>query len=83
MTGGTAQSFPGSHRKLDNNKGKSLDVMIAYVDEFGNIVDTPPDPEEREEINTEDILVSGYQTPETKVSNIRKGTMTYYNEDKG
>lgn len=72
-----------AQRKLDNNKGKALDDMIAYVDEFGNIVDTPPDPEEREEINPEDISVSGYQAPETKVSNIRKGTMTYYNEDKG
>ena len=29
--------------------------MIAYVDEFGNVTDTPPDPAEREEINAEDI----------------------------
>ncbi|MGB1670842.1 MAG: cold shock domain-containing protein, partial [Flavobacteriales bacterium] len=32
--------------------------MIAYVDEFGRIVDEPPDPTEREEINLEDIQIS-------------------------
>src|SRR5690606_36920566 len=28
--------------KASNNKGKSLEEMFAYVDEFGNISDTPP-----------------------------------------
>ncbi|MBL1407138.1 cold-shock protein [Sphingobacterium faecale] len=28
--------------KSNNNKGKSLEEMFAYVDEFGNISDTPP-----------------------------------------
>ena len=32
--------------------------MIAYVDEVGRIIDTPPDPAEREEINLEDIQIS-------------------------
>ncbi|MAE87806.1 MAG: cold-shock protein [Flammeovirgaceae bacterium] len=31
-------------RKEDNNKGGSLDDMIAWVDEFGNIVDEKPEP---------------------------------------
>lgn len=30
--------------KTNNNKGKSLEEMFAYVDEFGNISDTPPEP---------------------------------------
>ena len=30
-------------RQENNNKGGDLSDMIAYVDEFGNIVDTPPE----------------------------------------
>lgn len=36
-------------RKANNNKGKSFEDMIAYVDEFGNITDTPPDKQKRSE----------------------------------
>ncbi len=30
-------------RKANANKGKSLDDMLAYVDEFGNLTAVPPD----------------------------------------
>jgi len=30
-------------RKSNNNKGKGLEDMLAYVDENGNITSTPPD----------------------------------------
>ena len=30
-------------RKENNNKGSDLEDMIAYVDEFGNITDKPPE----------------------------------------
>jgi len=33
-------------RQENNNKGGDLEDMIAYVDEYGNIVDTPPEPED-------------------------------------
>lgn len=43
-------------RKSNNNKGKSLDDMIVYLDEFGNLTDIPPDQQKRSaEINLEDI----------------------------
>lgn len=32
-----------------NSSGGSLDEMIAYVDEFGNITDTPPEERENDE----------------------------------
>ena len=31
-------------RKANSDKGKSLDDMMAYIDENGNITSTPPDP---------------------------------------
>lgn len=42
-------------RKSDNNKGKALDEMFMYVDEFGQLTSTPPDQREKVEINLEDI----------------------------
>ena len=30
-------------RKTNNNKGKGLDAMIAYVDAYGRPTDTPPE----------------------------------------
>lgn len=36
---------------------RSFDEMIAWVDENGNIVSSPPDPEEKTEIDAESIEV--------------------------
>ncbi|GEM52937.1 cold shock domain-containing protein [Empedobacter brevis] len=36
-------------RKTNNNKGKSLEEMIAYVDINGNLTDVPPHLQNREE----------------------------------
>jgi cold shock CspA family protein len=69
--------------RKENNKSNSLDDMIAYVDEHGNITDTPPDPDQKEEINVEDIQVSVPRGPFEEVDPIRKGTVTYFNSSKG
>lgn len=38
--------------RKDQPKSGDLDDMMAYVDEFGNISDTPPEPEPpKKEIN--------------------------------
>ena len=37
-------------RKENNLKGSGLDNMIGYVDELGNLTDTPPDPTLKKEI---------------------------------
>jgi len=62
--------------------GKSFDDMIAYVDEFGVITDTPPEPDKKQEVNLDDIVVS---TPkkETLVEEPLVGRVDYYNTDKG
>lgn len=68
-------------RKANSNKGKSLDDMIAYVDEDGNITNTPPDPRNRKEVNAEDIII---QIPEGNVRNTtRTGVLEFYNTEKG
>ena len=42
-------------RRANQAKGKTLDDMLAYVDEDGNITSTPPDPLKRKPVNAEDI----------------------------
>ncbi|TPE46411.1 cold-shock protein [Pontibacter mangrovi] len=40
--------------RQENSSGGSLDAMIAYVDEFGNISDTPPEEREKSEDDEKD-----------------------------
>jgi len=70
-------------RKADSKKGKSLEDMIAYVDENGNISSTPPDLSKVEAIRAEDIPVHGVKGVFKEVSSTRKGKITYFNEEKG
>jgi cold shock CspA family protein len=66
-------------------EGKSNpDDMIAYVDQNGNISSTPPDPDEKEKVNPEDIEVSVPPKEERdQEDTIRKGIVTFFNDEKG
>lgn len=58
--------------------------MIAYVDRDGNITSTPPDPDDYEEINPEDIEVSvPSKEDREEYDPVRKGRVTFFNEEKG
>jgi len=71
-------------RKDNVVKGKSLEEMMAYVDENGNITSTPPDPTKKKKIVMEDIQIA---TPKQEAIQpgdlIRKGKVTFFNESKG
>ncbi len=68
-----------------NKKSMSLEDMMAYVDENGNITTTPPDPNRKKKvINTEDIQIStARQEDLIDEDPIKKGTVTFFNESKG
>jgi len=70
--------------RKEEGKSGSLDDMIAYVDENGMITSTPPDPNQKTDVNLEDIDIS---VPKKEFDDsydpIRKGTVTYFNESKG
>ncbi len=71
-------------RKANSNKGKSLEEMLAYVDENGNLSSTPPDPSKRKIINLEDIQLGARKEQVVEPADlIRKGNITFYNEAKG
>ena len=63
--------------------GKSLDDMIAYVDENGVITDTPPDPKTKQEIDLENIVVSTPKKVEEEVEKELKGRVEHFNSSKG
>lgn len=66
MTGGTA----------------SPEEMIAYVDENGNITDTPPELRKKSEIKLEDIAIATPKKEDTEPELLR-GRVEYFNTDKG
>lgn len=71
-------------RKANAKKGKSLDEMMAYIDENGNITSTPPDPSKRRVFNHEDIQIGvPQQTDMENEDPIRKGVVAFFNEAKG
>lgn len=71
-------------RKSSSDKGKSWEDMIAYVDEFGRITDTPPDPSKKIAINVEDIQIGISKQEDMEPEDpIRNGTVTFFNEAKG
>jgi cold shock CspA family protein len=71
-------------RKEQAKEGKSLNDMLAYVDENGNISSTPPDPRRKININVEDIEIGvPKQQPVDPADLIRKGIVTFFNEAKG
>lgn len=68
-------------RKANATKGKSLEQMMAYVDENGNISDTPPDPRKKKVINAEDIQIEVPAGNQRDVS--RTGTVNFFDDEKG
>lgn len=73
-------------KRLEKREGEkdNLDDMIAYVDKNGVITSTPPDPDDKDDIKAEDILVSvPNKSEEDELDPIRKGTLTFFNDSKG
>ncbi|MBC7745308.1 MAG: cold shock domain-containing protein [Flavobacterium sp.] len=70
-------------RKATSSKGKSLDEMMAYIDENGNISSTPPDPNKKKRFNQEDIQIGVAKQVATEPEGPRRGTITFFNESKG
>src|SRR6187431_2458490 len=72
-----------AERKANKKEGQSWEDMIAYVDENGNITSTPPDPNKKQVINANDIVL-GSRNIEGMIANpVRKGRVSYFNKDKG
>ncbi|MGG9962329.1 cold-shock protein [Ferruginibacter sp. SUN106] len=70
--------------RKENPKAKSMDDMMAYIDENGNISATPPDPKKMRKIKLEDIEIGVPRQGEMDPADlIRTGTVTFFNGAKG
>jgi len=70
-------------RKANAGKGKSLEDMMAYIDEHGNITSTPPDPSRKIKINAEDIQIGVAKHQDLPLDTVRNGVVSFFNEAKG
>lgn len=70
-------------RKEHAHEKQSLDDMIAYVDEYGNITSTPPDPSKRKEIKAESIEIGVPPSTEGPRDVRRSGKVTFFDDRKG
>lgn len=65
-----------------NAGSSSFEDMIAYVDENGVIVSTPPDLSSKKKINIEEIVISTKKKEDTEDSML-EGVVEFLNADKG
>jgi len=74
-----------AEERRENSAGGGLDNMMAYVDEFGNITDTPPDPNvKKEKIKASDIEI-GIPKKEAseEFTGDLEGRVDYFDTSKG
>lgn len=65
-----------------SSKGGGLENMMAYIDEHGNIVDTPPDPTKKIEFDVESIEI-GVAKRVDELPEVKTGKIEFFNETKG
>ncbi len=73
-------------RAIRKSEGKksNFDDMIAYVDEFGNITSTPPDPDRKTDVEADSIeLANTKNNPQATPDFVRKGIISTFNKSKG
>lgn len=69
--------------RKSTSEGGSLESMMAYVDEFGNISDTPPDPTKKKKIIASNIEIGVPKRDDEPQVTGRQGKVTYFNDGKG
>lgn len=67
-----------------NSTGGGWESMMAYVDEFGNITDTPPDPTKKKKlVDASSIEIGISRREDEEVPAERKGRIAFFNDSKG
>ncbi len=73
-------------KKEARKSEKTPGIDFVYVDYNGNLVDTPPDPSMKVEIDAEDIILGIPPKEEgdrEAFDPVRKGTVSFYDSSKG
>lgn len=71
-----------AERKANPKKG-DLESMMAYVDEYGNITDTPPDPSKKKLVDASTIEIGVPKREKDSADAVRTGKIKFFNAEKG
>lgn len=66
-----------------NSGDSDFDSMIAYVDEYGNITSTPPDPTKKKKIDASTIEIGVSRREEVAEPTERTGKIDFFDDSKG
>lgn len=66
-----------------NPKKSDFESMLAYVDEYGNITNTPPDPSKKKVIDASTIEIGVPKREKESIDTLRTGKVKFFNTDKG
>ena len=69
--------------RKDNTTGGGLESMMAYVDEFGMLSDTPPDPKAKQKIVASNIEIGVPKREYDPADSILNGVINFYDSAKG
>ena len=69
--------------RKSNSTGGDLESMLAYVDENGNLTDTPPDPTKKRKVIASSIEISVPRREEEEIDPMRLGRIEFFNDSKG
>ncbi len=66
-----------------NSVGGGLENMMAYVNENGELTDTPPDPTKKKKVIAANIEISVPKKEEEEMPAVRTGKIDFFNDSKG
>lgn len=71
-------------RKANSVKGGKLEDMLAYVDEYGRLTDTPPDPANKIVVEAEDIVLGIPKKEDYEAEDpTKEGKVSFFDSSKG
>lgn len=69
-------------QRLNPSEG-GFESMIAYVDEFGRLTDTPPDPTKKTKVDASTIEVGVPRRLDEELPAVRNGRVDFFDDSKG
>lgn len=73
-------------RKAEKAEKGSTGIDFVYVDHMGNLVDTPPDPSLKVEVDVEDIVLGipkKLESEKVEFDPVRTGVVNFFDTSKG
>jgi cold shock CspA family protein len=73
-------------RKAEAKESGNQGIQFAYVDQYGNLTDTPPNPADKIKVKAENIVIGipkKEESDEEEIDYVRKGKVSFFDTSKG